>query len=367
MAARKLLRFVTLLLLAFTPFISFAFNPAVENSPEEKEEKFDPAKLAMEHVLDSHYWHIMDWEGHPISISLPVILWDDGLRVFMSSEFDHGHAVVQKGDAHYVLHHEKIYRTDALGTLSMDEEGHLTNERPLDFSITKNVTSMLIAALIIFLLFRTAARSYKRSQVPKGLTGFLEPLVVFVRDEIAIPNIGEKKAGKFLPYLLTVFFVIWVNNLIGIIPFPPGGGSNVTGSISFTLTISIFTLLLTNFYGTRHYWKHIFDPLGNSFPVGGKLLIYIILVPVEIISILTKPFALMIRLFANITAGHIIILSLTSLIFIFKNVLVAAASVPFVLFISCIELLVAVLQAYVFTLLSALFIGLAVQEPEGAH
>jgi F-type H+-transporting ATPase subunit a len=180
----------------------------------------------------------------------------------------------------------------------------------------------------------------------------MEPLVLYVRDEIAIPNIGEKNYKKYMPYLLTVFFFIWINNLLGLVP----AGANFTGNISVTLTLAAITMIITNLSGTKTYWGHIFKP---HVP----LWLYPIMIPVELIGVISKPFALTIRLFANITAGHIIILSLISLIFIFKTVLIAPVSVGFVLFMSVLELLVAALQAYVFTLLSALFIGLALEEP----
>lgn len=333
---------------------------AASSDPEEASEvqEFNPAELAMEHVLDAHEWHLADYSGHSITIPLPVILWDNGLQVFMSSAFEHGHSIVQKGDSYYALEHETIYKTDAQGTLNYDQEGHPTNEKPLDFSITKNVASMFISVLLLLLIFIGAARSYSGSMVPKGIAGFVEPLVVFVRDDIAKNNIGEKKYKKFLPYLLTVFFFIWINNLIGLFPIPPGGGANVTGNIAVTMVLAVFTFILTSINGNKAYWKHIFWMPG--VPVAVKPLLAV----VEILGIFTKPFALMIRLFANITAGHIIILSLISLIFIFQTEWASIASVPFVIFMSCIELLVALLQAYIFTLLSALFIGLAVQEHE---
>lgn len=343
------------LLLVIPTFLSAKDNKITK---EESEKDFNPAALAMEHVLDSHEWHLADYNGHSYSIPLPVILWDRGLKIFMSSKFEHGHKVVQKGDSYYKIHHEKIYKTDASGTLNFDGEGHVINKKPLDFSITKNVASMFLSVLLILWIFTVAARSYRKSEVPKGIAAFVEPLILFVKDEIAIPNIGDDKYKKFLPYLLTVFFFIWINNLFGLLPIPPGGGANVTGNIAVTLVLAFFTMVLTNVYGNRHYWRHIFWMPG--VPVAVKPLLAV----VEFLGIITKPFALMIRLFANITAGHIIILSLTSLIFIFKTEWAAIASVPFVLFMSCIELLVALLQAYIFTLLSALFIGLAVQEHE---
>ncbi len=330
----------------------------------EEDEKFDPTAVVMHHIGDAHDFHILDWNDHAVSIPLPVILWtDNGLVSFISSAFhhdDHGTVVVEKNGQRFVKSHEKIYyaseTADAHGAyLEMDEEHHALNAMPLDFSITKNVFALLFSCLIIFLIFTSVARSYgKNPGAPKGLAGFMEPLVVFVRDEIARPNLGEKDYERFMPYLLTVFFFIWFNNLLGLIPFFPGS-ANLTGNIAVTLTLSVITMILTNVNGKKAYWGHIFAP-----PV--PKAIWPIMIPVEIIGIFTKPFALMIRLFANITAGHIVVLSLISLIFIFENIAMAAVSVPFALFISTLELLVAALQAYIFTILSALFIGLAVQE-----
>ncbi len=325
-----------------------------------EDKEFNASDLINSHIGDSHDFHIFDWDGHPISFNLPVILWtDNGLVIFSSEKFHHdntGHHVVEANGQKFVRHNEVIYYADKFETLSEDDKSAFNFEaRPLDFSITKLVFSLLMSAIVLFLLFSAVARSYKKNKMaPKGLAGFLEPLVVFVRDDIAIPNIGEKKYAKYMPYLLTIFFFIWINNLIGLIPFFPFS-SNLTGNICFTFVLAFITYIVTTASGSKDYWKHIFMP-----PV--PVLLYPIMIPVEIIGTLTKPFALMIRLFANITAGHIIILSLISLIYIFKTVAIAPVSGAFVLFMSVLELLVAALQAYVFTLLSALFIGQAVEE-----
>ena len=211
---------------------------------------------------------------------------------------------------------------------------------------------MFVSLVLLLLMFGSAGRSARKNPgSPRGLLAFLEPIVVFIREDVIIPNVGEGKYKPYVPYLITVFFFIFFNNLLGLIP----GGANVTGNIAVTLVLSVFTMLVTNFSGNKNYWKHIFLP-----PV--PKLLYPIMVPVEVLGIITKPFALMIRLFANITAGHIIILSLISLIFVFKSIFIAPVSVGFVLFMNTLELLVALLQAYIFTLLSALFIGQAIQE-----
>jgi F-type H+-transporting ATPase subunit a len=229
--------------------------------------------------------------------------------------------------------------------------------------MTKNVAGMLVASLIILILFIRMGRIYNRPKptVPKGMNGFLEPMILFIRDEVAIPNIGQQKFERFMPYLLTAFFFILINNLMGLIPPFIPFGANVTGNIAVTLVLATITFLITQFSANKSYWKHIFATPGVPFWLAP------VMIPVEIIGIFSKPFALMIRLFANISAGHIIILSLVSLIFIFKSLAIAPVSVAFVLFMQVMEILVAFLQAYVFTLLSALFIGLAVKEHEHAH
>lgn len=209
--------------------------------------------------------------------------------------------------------------------------------------------------IVLLLVFFSITSAYKKraGKAPKGLQSLLEPVVLFVRDDVAIPNIGVKHA-KYMPLLLTIFFFILINNLLGLVPFFPGG-FNLTGNIAVTLTLSAIVLIVINFSGNKYYWKHIFMP-DIPWPL------YIIMIPVELIGIISKPFALMIRLFANITAGHIIVLSLISLIFIFKTIWMSAVSVPFVVFMDCIELLVAFLQAFIFTMLTSLFIGMAVEE-----
>jgi len=216
---------------------------------------------------------------------------------------------------------------------------------------------MMLAAIVILFLFLRMGSAYKRKKniVPKGFNGFLEPMIVFIRDEIAIPNIGHQKFERFMPYLLTAFFFILVNNIMGLIPFFPFG-ANVTGNIAVTMVLALITFFITQISGTKDHWKHVFATPGVPVWLAP------IMIPVELIGLFSKPFALMIRLFANITAGHIVVLSLVSLIFIFKALWVSSVSIPMVLFIDVLEILVAFLQAYVFTLLSALFIGLAAKE-----
>ncbi len=352
------LQLLGLLLLFFTSAV-FA-----EGAPQHEEKQFDPGKVILEHIGDNHDWHlwdIKDDEGHKhaVSFPLPIILVNPDnyqIDVFSSSRFHHGHSPVTKGDVTYFMHHQTIYYTDEAGTLEHDKAGKISNTKPIDLSITKNISSMLLVAIIMLLVFLSVTKAYKKrpGQAPKGIQSFFEPIILFIKDDIAIPNIG-KKYERYLPYLLTVFFFIWFNNMLGVIPIFPGS-ANVTGNIAVTMVLAVCTFLITNLTANKNYWRHIFAMPGLPLPV------LLIMVPIEIIGIFTKPFALMIRLFANITAGHIVVLSLVSLIFIFKTTMLAFASVPLVLFIDVLELFVALLQAYIFTMLSALFIGLAVQE-----
>jgi F-type H+-transporting ATPase subunit a len=312
------------------------------------EEKFNTSKVIMEHIADGHDWHL--W-GHT-SIHLPVILYTDkGLECFSSGKFNHGHDAYTGKNYTYSLVHDKVKIITADGQINDAATSHL-----LDFSITKNVASMMVSMLFLCLIFISIARAYKKRGIaaPKGLQSWLEPIIIFVRDEIARPNLGEKYA-KFMPYLLTVFFFIWINNVLGLVPFFPGG-ANVTGNIAVTMVLALVTFVITTLNGTKTYWSHVFTPHVPWW-------LYPLMIPVEIIGLFTKPFALMIRLFANITAGHILVLSLVCLIFIFKSMAVATVSVPFVVFISVIEMLVAFIQAFIFTILSALYIGMALEKP----
>ncbi|WP_299213493.1 F0F1 ATP synthase subunit A [uncultured Aquimarina sp.] len=307
------------------------------------------------HLQDSHDFTLWsDGEkGTHVGFPLPVILWDDGLKIFSSSKFHHGETVAEVDDNFYKLDHGKIYKTDAEGTITYDEDHHATNVKPLDFSITKNVVTILIVCILMFLMFGGLAKSYKKGDLPTGFGRVLEPLVIYVRDEIAIPNIGKEKHRKFMGFLLTVFFFIWILNLLGMTPL----GVNVTGNIAITVCLALFTYFITQFSANKEYWKHIF------WMPGVPVLMKIVLMPIEILGTLTKPFALLIRLFANITAGHVVIMSLIALIFTAQNIYVMTpVSLLLTIFISVIELLVAFLQAFIFTMLSALFIGLAVQD-----
>jgi len=332
--------------------ITFWFPASASDHPvaEEKtaHEEFIPGEFIIDHIKDSHDWHILTKKnGEHVSVYLPVILYsqNSGLNFFMSGKLAHGHSYL--GFA---------YSEETGKIVEMNEAGE-TIGTPLDFSITKTVAGMMLAAVVILFLFLRMGNSYNKTKniVPKGFNGFLEPMIVFIRDEIAIPNIGHHKYERFMPYLLTAFFFILVNNIMGLIPFFPFG-ANVTGNIAVTMVIALITFVITQVSGTKDHWKHVFATPGVPVWLAP------IMIPVELIGLFSKPFALMIRLFANITAGHIVVLSLVSLIFIFKALWVSSVSIPMVLFIDVLEILVAFLQAYVFTLLSALFIGLAAKE-----
>ncbi|WOD45071.1 F0F1 ATP synthase subunit A [Hwangdonia lutea] len=344
-------------------FMAISFGGyASENQENENDKEFNAKEMIMHHVKDAHEFHVVDWNGKPISIALPIILWtDQGLVTFMSSEFHHddsGTHIVEKDGLKFVKYHEKIYQLDANEqAVAFDDEHHPINaSKPADFSITKNVLMMWVSVAVLLLVFISTARVYKKSsnKIPTGIAGFMEPLIVFVRDEIAKPMIGDHKYKKYMPYLLTIFFFIWLNNIFGLIPIV--NGANVSGNIAFTLTLAVFTFLVTTFSGNKNYWKHIFWMPGVPVPMK------IFLMPIEIVGMFVKPISLMIRLFANITAGHIIILALMSLIFIFETIAVAPVSVAFSLFIGLIEIVVTAIQAYIFTVLSALYIGMATEE-----
>jgi F-type H+-transporting ATPase subunit a len=345
------------LFITFSTLNSFAkqengVNQEVDSSAhkeEHVEEKFDPTVTILEHIGDSHSFHL--W-GHT-SMPLPVILiTPNGLDIFSSTNLmdEHHESVAYASKYTYLNEEEHIKVLGANGAI--DEE---LSDKIYDLSITKNVFSLFLSVAIILVIFLSVANSYKRTvgKAPKGLQSWLEPIIIFVRDDIARPNIGYK-FEKFMPLLLTIFFFVWFNNMLGLIPIFPGG-ANVSGNIAFTFVLSAIVLLVVNFNGNKYYWAHIFKP---DVPFWLLPIMWI----VELIGIISKPFALMIRLFANITAGHIIVLSLISLIFIFKTIALAPVSIAFVIFMDVLELLVAFLQAFIFTMLTALFIGTAVEE-----
>lgn len=335
---------------------------------------FDPGTFIFDHIADAHDWHIISIGEKHISIPLPVILYskEKGLVAFWSSKFHHGHAEY-KG-FHLGGEGETILKTNKEGENKVIEvKGKIvetlangTEVLPFDISITKNIAALFFSIFIILLLFLKIANAYKQNPIapPRGIQSLFEPIILFVRDELAKPAIG-KRYEYFMPYLLTVFFFIWINNLLGLIPIFPGG-ANVTGNIAVTLVLAFFTFLITNIKGNKNYWKHIINTPG--VPLFLKIPPLPIMPIIETLGIFIKPFVLMVRLFANITAGHIIVLGFLTLIFLFGEInqyigySVSVVSVFFIMFMTLLELLVAFIQAYVFTFLSALYIGMAVEE-----
>ena len=337
-----------------------AFSGEGQNEPNEAPKKFDAGKFIMEHVMDSHEWHIMKIGQTEISIPLPVILYtkEKGLSVFLSSKFHHGtkpyngYMLAEEGP-----HEGKIVQANTNGTINE------TAPMPFDISITKTVAAMLVSLLLLLLVFLPMAKKYSKNtdKAPTGFQALIEPVILFVRDDIAIPSIGLHRYEKFMPFLLTAFFFILTNNLMGLIPSPPGG-ANVTGNIAITALLAVFTFAITTFSTNKNYWKHIFDapgvPWWLKFPI--PLMPFI-----ELLGVFTKPLVLCIRLFANILAGHFIALSFIVMIFIFGQIHWIAGygssvvAILFYVFMTMLELLVAFIQAYVFTLLSAIYFGMA--------
>jgi F-type H+-transporting ATPase subunit a len=358
----KILKY-SLLIVSFVFFsqTSMAQHPH-EDEDEDQEQPI--GDVILHHIADSHEWHFITLGKTHVVLPLPVILYsqENGLDVFSSNLLHHPEKTIKKTNKDTKEVEEGILVKSSKGEYEVyHKHFYLVNGKAvMDFSITKNVASMFVSVLVLLLVFTSIARAYKKTgtnSAPKGMQSFFEPIIVFIRDEIAKPNIGVKYE-KYMPYLLTLFFFIWFNNMLGLLP----GWANLTGNISITFCLALLTLIITLFSSKGTYWKHIFTPHT-------PIMLYPIIIPIELIGIITKPFSLMIRLFANVTAGHIIILSLISLIFIFKSVFVSVASIPFAIAMNCLEMFVAILQAYIFTLLSAMYFGQALEEPhhEEAH
>lgn len=353
--------------LVLSPQFGFS-NISTDTLPQHQDarsskEKLDPESIIIDHVIDHHSWHITTIGEKEISLPLPVILYskDRGFFCFMSSKFDHGHTSYKR----FKIVQEGENKGDIV---ELTKEGKVKEEKPLDFSITKTVAAVFVSIAILLWLFISIANRYKRQadKPPKGVQSLLEPLILFIRDDVAKNSIGEEHYERFTPFLLSVFFFILLNNVMGLIPIFPAG-VNVTGNITVTMALALFTFIVTQLSGNRHYWQEIFNP--PSVPWWLKLPFPLIPI-IEFVGVLTKPFVLMVRLFANISAGHIVALGFFTLIFIFGNMNVylgygvSVFSVLFTVFLALLELLVAFIQAYVFTILSAIYIGMAVGETE---
>ncbi len=355
MNLKKALLVLVVVIFAVNPFSALASGETQGETPNDKAKEIN--EHIAHHLQDDHFFTLYKAGEEHVGFPLPVILIDNGFKVFSSGEFEHGKAVVEKDGQYYKYYHGKIYKTDAAGTINYDEKHHPINAKPLDFSITKSVVGLLLAALLLFVGFLSLAKTYKKgsNNLPKGMGRVLEPLVLYVRDEMAIPNIGHRYK-EFMPYLLSVFFLIFTLNLLGLTPI----GFNVTGNISITVCLALFTFIITNLKANKDYWKHIFWMPGVPVPFK------IILAPIEVLGMFTKPFSLMLRLFANITAGHSVIMGLIAIVYLFQTQLTVGGSVGISMLLTLVlfflELLVAFLQAFIFTMLSSLFIGMAVEE-----
>lgn len=332
---------------------------------EEVEEKFDAGELIFEHILDSYDWHICTWKGKHISVYLPIIVFcEKELHCFSSKHFHHEHQYHTKNkhgeDVIFEIPEEGKYAGKVVRVMP---DG--THVKPIDISITKTVCGLLISCTLLLVIFLLVAKSYleRGEKSPKGIQALIEPLIIYVRDDIAKPNIG-KDYEKYLPFLITVFFFIFFNNLLGLIPFFPFG-ANITGNIAVTAVLALFTFFITNLTGKKHYYQDIFNTPGVPWWLKFPLPLMPI---IEVVGCFIKPFVLAVRLFANITAGHIVLLGFICMIFILGEMSAAAGGAMSVLslilaiFADVLEVLVAYIQAYVFTLLSSIYFGMAAKE-----
>jgi F-type H+-transporting ATPase subunit a len=375
--AQKIVKFLIIVAITLFSTVSFASKLDKKNDIQNNDgivnTKSEVEAYILHHIKDSHDFSLFSYstesgERKHVGFPLPVILWtSEGLVTFMSSAFHHnddGNVIVEENGLKFVKIHSKIYElnTDAV-SVSFDEKHHATNaQKILDFSVTKSAFGLIVIGLLMLLWFSKLAKQYKTKKVPTGFGRVLEPLVLYVRDEIAKTNIGEKHYRRFTGYLLTVFFFIWILNLVGLTPL----GFNVTGQLAVTGCLAIFTLVIYTFSGTKAYWMHMI------WMPGVPMLIRPVLAIIELAgALIIKPFSLLVRLFANISAGHIVVMSLIAIMFTLKESLgvFGATGLSLVLsfFITLIEVLVAFLQAYIFTMLSALFIGMAVEDHAEAH
>ncbi len=365
MSFRRLFSFTVLVFALFSASIpaiaqheeNVANHEAESHGEAGGEKKFNASEVIFGHISDSHYWHLLDINGEPVSLSLPVIIYDKngGLKMFSASKFHHGHEEYEGYKLQFGMKEKIVWANEA----------EASQHDIYDFSITKNVVSMLISVVLLLWLMMGVAKKYKKNGTmvaPSGFQNALEPVITFIRDEVAKPNLGNRYM-QFMPLILTVFFFIWINNLLGLLP----GGANFTGNITVTFCLAVVAFIVMMAKSNKHYWGHLLNPPG--VPTGIKF----ILVPIEIISMFIKPVALTIRLFANIMAGHIIILSVISMIFIFGALSKVAGysfipvSLAFSIFMFMLELLVAAIQAFIFANLTAVFIGQAIEEPHHEH
>ena len=378
---RAKINFITLLFI-------FSIANVVYGKPDVSKQKDTPEEVKSfinHHLKDAHYFELF----HGVKMPLPIIAWDNGLKFFLSSDFkkievkevvgedstitfellsvddavakESTDYLYESKNSNYSIFHGKIFsakHSDML--LKANSEGKkklISHSSLIDFSITKNVLMTILICALIFFLFTGLSKSYRKGPIPTGFSRLLEPLVLFIRDDIAIPNIGEKHYKRYMSYLLTVFFFIWIVNLAGMTPL----GINITGNIAITFSLALITYLITQFTANKNYWGHIFWMPGVPVPMK------FVLMPIELLGTIIKPFSLMIRLYANITAGHVVLMSLIGLVFFASNLFAFGSFFGLTLFLGVIELLVAFLQAYIFTMLTALYFGAAVEEHHDEH
>ena len=376
-------KFNSLALLFTLAITSVTF--AKSDNTDQKDTPEEVKGFIKHHLKDAHYFELF----HGAKMPLPIIVWDNGIQFFLSSDFkkvevkevtapdstitfvplsesdtvakESSDYLYESKSSNYSIFHGKIVAAkhgDMLLKLNSDGKKKLVSHSSLiDFSITKNVLMTLLICVLIFFLFTGLSKSYKKGPIPSGFGRLLEPLVLFIRDDIAIPNIGEKYYKRYMSYLLTVFFFIWIVNLAGMTPL----GINITGNIAITFSLALITYLITQFTANKNYWGHIFWMPGVPVPMK------FVLMPIELLGTIIKPFSLMIRLYANITAGHVVLMSLIGLVFFASNLFAFGSFFGLTLFLGVIELLVAFLQAYIFTMLTALYFGAAVEEHNDEH
>ena len=377
-------RKINLLALLFTLAIT-SVTFAKSDNTDQKDTPEEVKGFIKHHLKDAHYFELF----HGAKMPLPIIVWDNGIQFFLSSDFkkvkvkevtapdstitfvplsesdtvakESSDYLYESKSSNYSIFHGKIVAAkhgDMLLKLNSDGKKKLVSHSSLiDLSITKNVLMTLLICVLIFFLFTGLSKSYKKGPIPSGFGRLLEPLVLFIRDDIAIPNIGEKHYKRYMSYLLTVFFFIWIVNLAGMTPL----GINITGNIAITFSLALITYLITQFTANKNYWGHIFWMPGVPVPMK------FVLMPIELLGTIIKPFSLMIRLYANITAGHVVLMSLIGLVFFASNLFAFGSFFGLTLFLGVIELLVAFLQAYIFTMLTALYFGAAVEEHHDEH